>query len=68
MVAASSCRQIIAPMTFAGYCNTQLIEKWVEFILVRELLPGQIVVMDQASFHLSARITELPPYKHTSYG
>ncbi len=59
MVAASSCRQIVAPMTFVGYCNTNLIEKWVEFLLVPELLPGQIVIMDQASFHLSARIKQL---------
>ena len=43
MVAASCCRQIIAPITFTGYCNTQLIKMWVEFFLVPELLPGQIV-------------------------
>lgn len=59
MVAASSRGQIIAPMTFAGYCNTQLIEKWIEYLLVPELLPGQIVIMDRASFHLSTRIKQL---------
>nr|AKQ09597.1 hypothetical protein [Moorena bouillonii PNG] len=31
MVAASCCRQILAPITFVGYCNTKLIEGWVEF-------------------------------------
>lgn len=59
MVAASCCRQVIAPMTFVGYCNTKLIEMWVEFFLLPELLPGQIVIMDNASFHGSARIRQL---------
>ncbi|WP_367142212.1 hypothetical protein [Moorena sp. SIO1F2] len=51
MVGATSSGQIIAPMTFVGYCNTNLIEMWVEFFLMPELLPGQIVIMDRASFH-----------------
>ncbi|NEQ88462.1 MAG: hypothetical protein F6K26_53665 [Moorea sp. SIO2I5] len=59
LVAASCCRQIIAPITFTGYCNTQLIKMWGEFFLVPELLPGQIVIMDQASFHKSAQIKQL---------
>lgn len=59
MLAAWGCRQILAPMTFAGYCNTQLIKMWVEFFLVPELSPGQIVIMEQASFHTSAQIQQL---------
>jgi len=59
MVAASCCRQVIAAMTFVGYCNTKLIEMWVEFFLLPELLPGQIVIIDNASFHGSARIRQL---------
>lgn len=59
MVAAWCCGQVLAPMTFTGYCNTRLIERWVEFFLVPELLPGQIAIMDRASFHISARIREL---------
>ena len=52
-------RQIVAPLTFKGYCNTLLIEAWVEQILVPELKPGQVVIMDNASFHKSSRIREL---------
>lgn len=59
MVAASCCNQVFSPMTFVGYCNTKVIEMWVEFFLMPELLPGQIVIMDRASFHLSGRIKKL---------
>ena len=59
MVGATLSGQIIAPMTFVGYCNTNLIEMWVEFFLMPELLPGQIVIMDRASFHSSAYIKKL---------
>lgn len=59
MVSGWCDREIVAPMTFKGYCNTQLIEAWVEQILVPELKPGQVVVMDNASFHKSSRIQTL---------
>ena len=59
MVSGWSDRKIVAPMTFKGYCNTLLIEAWVEQILVPELKPGQVVIMDNASFHKSSRIREL---------
>lgn len=59
MVAGWCERQIIAPMTFKGYCNTVLMEGWVEQMLVPALKPGQVVVMDNASFHKSERLREL---------
>ena len=49
----------IAPMVFNGSCNTQLIEAWVEQFLIKELKPGQVVIMDNASFHKSQRTREL---------
>jgi len=66
-------RQSIAPMIFNGTCNTELFNNWVEKFLIKELEPGQIVVMDNASFHKSqktrrliesvgCRIIFLPPY------
>jgi transposase InsO family protein len=73
MVAGWCDRQIVAPMTFKGYCNTLLMEGWVEQMLVPVLQPGQVVVMDNASFHKSEHLREmieqagcellfLPPY------
>ena len=41
-------------MVFNGTCNTNLFETWVEQFLIKELKPGQVVVMDNASFHKSS--------------
>jgi transposase len=49
----------IAPMVFNGSCNTQLFEAWVAQFLIKELQPGQVVIMDNASFHKSQRTREL---------
>lgn len=49
----------IAPMVFNGSCNTILFETWVEKFLIKELQPGQTVVMDNAAFHKSTRTKEL---------
>lgn len=63
----------IAPLVFNGICNTELFDKWVERFLIKELKPGQVVVMDNATFHKSGkvktliesvgcRVVFLPPY------
>jgi transposase len=49
----------IAPMIFNGSCNTIVFNSWVENFLIKELKPGQIVIMDNASFHKSQRTKEL---------
>jgi len=49
----------IAPMIFNGSCNTILFETWVEEVLIKELNPGQVVIMDNASFHKSQKTREL---------
>ena len=48
-------KKILVPMTFKGTCNTQLFEIWVEKIRIPELKNGQIVIMDNATFHKSER-------------
>ncbi len=73
MIAGWCTSKIIAPMTFKGYCDSTLVETWVQAFLVAQLKPGQVVVMDNASFHKSTTIREhieqagctvlfLPPY------
>ena len=63
----------IAPMVFNGSCNTEIFNSWVENFLIKELVPGQYVVMDNASFHKSqktkaliesvgCKVIFLPPY------
>ncbi|WP_368667544.1 IS630 family transposase [Synechocystis sp. LEGE 06083] len=49
----------IAPMIFEGYCNTKVVCAWIENMLVPELIPGQIIIMDNASFHPKKIIKEL---------
>ena len=59
MIAGWCKRQVLAPMTFEGYCNTAVVEVWVEQVLVPVLKPGQTVVIDNASFHKSLTLREL---------
>jgi transposase len=46
-------------MVFNGTCNTDLFNKWVEHFLIKELKAGQVVIMDNASFHKSQKTKEL---------
>ena len=46
-------------MTFAGACNRDLFEMWLEECLLPQLQPGSMIVMDNASFHRSQVIDEL---------
>lgn len=59
MIAGWCNRQVVAPMTFQGYCDTRLVETWVNRLLVPALTPGQVVIMDNARFHHAAVIREL---------
>lgn len=52
-------RESIAPMVFNGTCNSEIFNKWVEQFLIKELKVGQVVVMDNASFHKSQKTLEL---------
>ena len=46
-------------MVFNGSCNTELFNNWVEHFLIKELKPGQIVIMDNAAFHRSQKTKDL---------
>ena len=46
-------------MVFNGSCNTQVFEARLEQFLIKELKPGQVVIMDNASFHKSQKTKEL---------
>ena len=72
-VAAKCGSQILAPLCFQGTCNTALFDMWVETFLVPALKPGQVVVLDNATFHKSEKTRRsienagctllfLPPY------
>lgn len=58
-VAAKCGSTVLAPMCFQGTCNTLLFESWIEQCLAPVLQPGQVVIMDNASFHKSQKSKEL---------
>ncbi len=58
-VAAKAGSKIIAPMIFEGTCHSELFETWVEQVLLPELIPGQTVIMDNATFHKSLKTKNL---------
>jgi transposase len=59
LIAALHHHQLIAPLVFAGTCNTALFEAYVEHCLVPILKPGQVVICDNARFHQSAKARQL---------
>ena len=46
-------------MVYQGYCNTKLIEAWLQQFLLPQLLPGQVIIMDNDPFHNSSKIREI---------
>lgn len=72
-IAAQRDGQILSPFCYRGTCNTDLFNVWVRDFLIPELQPGQVVIMDNATFHKAletkrlieeagCRIVFLPPY------
>jgi transposase len=59
IVGALNEKQFMAPLLLNGYCNTQVIDYYVEHCLVPELKPGQVVIWDNASIHKSAQAQRL---------
>jgi transposase len=51
--------KLIAPLTFEGACNRQVFEKWLETMLIPHLQPGQMLILDNATFHKGEKIKEL---------
>jgi transposase len=73
IVAGKCGANIIAPLEFDGTADHTLFEFWFEEILLRELTPDHVIVMDNASFHRKAvlqasaekagcSVLFLPPY------
>lgn len=59
MIAALNQNQLFATFTLEGACNREVFELWLETCLIPELKPGQVIIMDNASFHKGGRIEEL---------
>ena len=72
-IAALKQETIFAPLTFEGSCNRRLLERWLQESLLPQVSVGDVIVMDNASFHKGQSIEDiiseagcelwyLPPY------
>lgn len=73
MIAALCNQHLLAPFTVEGACNRTVFEIWLKTCLLPVLEPGQVVLMDNATFHKGGQIEQwiqeagcellyLPPY------
>jgi transposase len=72
-IAAQNQTKIFAPFCYIGTCDTALFNTWLEKICIPELKRGDVLILDNASFHKSKTSIEivekagcevlfLPPY------
>jgi transposase len=52
-IAAKVEERIVPPFCYKGTCATLLFNIWLKEFLIPELKPGQVVILDNASFHKS---------------
>jgi transposase len=53
VIAASQNGRLIAPLTFAGTCTTEVVDAYFAQVLLPALPPGSVIVLDNARFHQS---------------
>ena len=59
MIAGLCKGQVLAPFMFEGNCNKSIFEAYVESVLIKELRPGQTVVLDNINFHKTSKVKML---------
>jgi len=59
IVAAKCGKNTIALIEYQGSCNTMLFNFWIKAMLIPELKPGQIVIVDNASIYKSEETKQL---------
>lgn len=52
-------KNLTAPFRFESYCDTDVFNAWIEECLLTELTSGDVVVLDNASFHTSSKTKDL---------
>ncbi len=58
-IAAFKLGKIFAPLTFEGSCNRDLFEAWLSQKLIPQLNPGDLIILDNATFHKGEAIREI---------
>lgn len=73
LIMAQRGKEWLAPMLFESSCTHHTVTSWIKEMLLKELKPNSLIVMDNAPFHNKAEIKEaleekghtlmpLPPY------
>ena len=53
IISASQQGKLVAPLVFQGSCNTEVVDTYLEQVLLPELPVGSVIVLDNARFHQS---------------
>ena len=53
VIAACQNGKLVAPLTFAGTCNTEVVDAYFAQVLLPELPPCSVIVLDNDRFHQS---------------
>lgn len=56
LIMAQRGKEWIAPMLFTGSCTHHTVTTWVKEVLLKELRPNSLVIMDNAPFHNKVHI------------
>jgi len=56
LIMAQRGKEWLAPMTFKGGCDHKVVLKWIKDVLLKELRPNSLVIMDNAPFHSKPKI------------
>ncbi len=59
LIMAQRRKQWLAPMTFKGSCTAEVVNAWIEKMLLPELQKPSVIIMDNARFHNKKAIQEL---------
>ena len=73
IIAASREKKLVAPLVFQDSCNTEVVDVYLEKVLLPALRPGSVIVLDNARFHQAlstqklveaagCQLLFLPPY------
>ena len=59
IIAAAQQGKLVAPLVFQGSCNTEVVDAYFEQVLLPELPPGSVIVLDNARFHQATTTQKL---------
>lgn len=59
LIAASRKNKLVAPLVFQGSCNTEVVDVYFAQVLLPQLSPGSVIVLDNARFHQSPTTQKL---------